>query len=171
MPRLFHTAWHGLPGAGKAGQRGRCPPTRGKLATRADPTRAVSGRMPGWTRSRPRSSRPACGRVYETRRIVRSTDVAPSGRLRLDSVALYLQSAAEDDLADAGLAEPVVWLMRRCQLSISSLPAAGERLAIRTFCSGTGPRWAERTTTLCGADGEWSRRGPCGRSWARQTAG
>jgi acyl-ACP thioesterase len=97
---------------------------------------------------------PPSGRVYETRRIVRSTDVAPSGRLRLDSVARYLQSAAEDDLADAGLAEPVVWLMRRCELSISSLPAAGERLTIRTFCSGTGPRWAERTTTLSGGDGE-----------------
>jgi acyl-ACP thioesterase len=97
---------------------------------------------------------PTSGRVFETRRIVRSTDVAPSGRLRLDSVARYLQSAAEDDLADAGLAEPVVWLMRRCELSISSLPGAGERLAIRTFCSATGPRWAERTTTLCGGDGE-----------------
>jgi acyl-ACP thioesterase len=97
---------------------------------------------------------PAGGRVYETRRIVRSTDVAPSGRLRLDSIARYLQSAAEDDLADAGLAEPVAWLLRRCELSISSLPGAGVRLTIRTFCSGTGPRWAERTTTLSGGDGE-----------------
>lgn len=97
---------------------------------------------------------PASGRVYETRRIVRSTDVAPSGRLRLDSLARYLQSAAEDDLADAGLTEPVVWLLRRCELSISSLPTAGEKLTIRTFCSGTGPRWAERTTTLSTGDGE-----------------
>ncbi len=97
---------------------------------------------------------PASGRVYETRRIVRSTDVAPSGRLRLDSLARYLQSAAEDDLADAGLTEPVVWLLRRCELSIFSLPAAGDRLTIRTFCSGTGPRWAERTTTLSDGDGE-----------------
>jgi acyl-ACP thioesterase len=97
---------------------------------------------------------PPSGRVYETRRIVRSTDVARSGRLRLDSVARYLQSAAEDDLADTGLAEPVVWLLRRCELAISSLPRAGEQLTIRTFCSGTGPRWAERTTTLSGGDGD-----------------
>jgi acyl-ACP thioesterase len=97
---------------------------------------------------------PANGRVFETRRIVRSTDVAPSGRLRLDTVARYLQSAAEDDLADSGLAEPVVWLMRRCELAISSLPRAGEGLQIHTFCSGTGPRWAERTTTLSSGDGE-----------------
>lgn len=97
---------------------------------------------------------PASGRVFATRRIVRSTDVAPSGRLRLDSLARYLQSAAEDDLADSGLAEPVVWLVRRCELTIVSLPRAGERLSIRTYCSGTGPRWAERTTTLSSGAGD-----------------
>jgi acyl-ACP thioesterase len=97
---------------------------------------------------------PAGGRVYATRRIVRSTDVTPSGRLRLDALARYLQTAAEDDVADAGLAEPVVWLVRRCRLAISALPFMGERLSVRTFCSGTGPRWAERTTTLSGAQGQ-----------------
>jgi len=98
--------------------------------------------------------RPASGRVYTTRRLVRSTDVVPSGRLRLDALARYLQLAAEDDLADSGLSEPVIWLVRRCELRIRQLPAMGERLAIETFCSGTGPRWAERTTTLSGPDGE-----------------
>jgi acyl-ACP thioesterase len=96
---------------------------------------------------------PTSGRVYAARRIVRSTDVASSGRLRLDALARYLQTAAEDDLADSGLAEPVVWLVRRCELRIAAFPAMGERLTVKTFCSGTGPRWAERTTTLSGADG------------------
>jgi acyl-ACP thioesterase len=96
---------------------------------------------------------PAAGRVYATRRIVRSTDVVPSGRLRLDALARYLQTAAEDDLADSGLSEPVIWLVRRCELRIRALPAMGDRLSITTFCSGTGPRWAERTTTLSGPDG------------------
>lgn len=96
---------------------------------------------------------PASGRIYAARRIVRSTDVVPSGRLRLDALARYLQTAAEDDLADSGLAEPVVWLVRRCELRIRALPAMGERLTVATFCSGTGPRWAERTTTLSGPDG------------------
>ena len=96
---------------------------------------------------------PAAGREFTTRRIVRSTDVTPAGRLRLDSLARYLQWAAEDDVADSGPAEPVVWLVRRCELRIAELPAMGERLSVRTFCSGTGPRWAERTTTLTGADG------------------
>jgi acyl-ACP thioesterase len=96
---------------------------------------------------------PDPGRVYATRRIVRSTDVTPSGRLRLDALARYLQIAAEDDLADSGLAEPVAWLVRRCELAIRALPVMGTRLTVRTFCSGTGPRWAERTTTLAGPDG------------------
>ena len=64
---------------------------------------------------------PASGRVYAARRIVRSTDVVPSGRLRLDALARYLQTAAEDDVADAGLAEPMVWLVRRCELRIAAL--------------------------------------------------
>ncbi|HEY2313291.1 MAG TPA: acyl-ACP thioesterase domain-containing protein [Streptosporangiaceae bacterium] len=97
---------------------------------------------------------PVAGRVYATRRIVRSTDVVPSGRLRLDAVARYLQTAAEDDVADSGLVEPVVWLVRRCELRIAALPAMGERVSVRTFCSGTGPRWAERTTTLASPDGQ-----------------
>jgi acyl-ACP thioesterase len=96
---------------------------------------------------------PPAGRIYATRRIVRSTDVVPSGRLRLDALARYLQTAAEDDVADAGLAEPVVWLVRRCELRITELPGMGERISVRTFCSGTGPRWAERTTTVARADG------------------
>ena len=53
--------------------------------------------------------------------------MVPSGRLRLDALARYLQTAAEDDVADAGLVEPVVWLVRRCELRIRALPAMGER--------------------------------------------
>jgi acyl-ACP thioesterase len=96
---------------------------------------------------------PAAGRVYTSRRIVRSTDVTPSGRLRLDALARYLQTIAEDDVAESGLAEPVVWLVRRCELRIATLPGMGDRFALRTFCSGVGPRWAERTTTLVTPDG------------------
>jgi acyl-ACP thioesterase len=97
---------------------------------------------------------PPSGRLYAGRRIVRSTDVTPSGRLRLDALARYLQTVAEDDLADSGLLGPAVWLVRRCSLLIRGLPAMGDRVTLRTFCSGTGPRWAERTTTLAGEAGD-----------------
>ena len=97
---------------------------------------------------------PADGRVYAARKIVRSTDVTPDGRLRLEALARYLQVAAEDDLADSGLLGPAVWLVRRCSIAVRGFPPMGERITLRTFCSGTGPRWAERTTTVAGPAGD-----------------
>ena len=85
---------------------------------------------------------------------IRRTDVTPGGRLRLDALARYLQDVAEDDVADSGLSEPYDWLVRRCALAIRGWPRRGQRLWLATFCSATGPRWAERTTTVTagGAD-------------------
>jgi acyl-ACP thioesterase len=97
---------------------------------------------------------PARGRTYAAKRLVRSTDVTQAGRLRLDSLARYLQAVAEDDLADSGLLAPAVWLVRRCEVIVRGFPQMGERITLRTFCSGTGPRWAERTTTVAGAAGD-----------------
>ena len=94
---------------------------------------------------------PAFGRVFTALRAVRSTDVTPGGRLRLDALARYLQDAAEDDLADAGWQEPHDWLVRRVTVSVRGYPVLGEPLRLSTFCSATGPRWAERTTTVTGS--------------------
>jgi acyl-ACP thioesterase len=104
-------------------------------------------------RMRPFRSRPAAGRVYSGRRPVRGTEVTPAGRVRLDALARYLQDLAEDDLADAGWAEPGVWLTRKTSFSVARFPARGETIGLETFCSGIGPSWAERTTTLRGPDG------------------
>ncbi|HUL25351.1 MAG TPA: hypothetical protein VLW44_06235 [Streptosporangiaceae bacterium] len=68
---------------------------------------------------------PAHGRVFTTARVVRGTDVTPSGRLRLDALARYLQDAAEDDLADAGWDQPYGWLLRRCEVAIRGHPGSG----------------------------------------------
>jgi hypothetical protein len=97
---------------------------------------------------------PAHGRLFTTGQVVRGTEVTPSGRLRLDALARYLQDAAEDDLADAGWDEPYGWLLRRCEVAVRGYPRRGQRVRVRTFCSGTGPRWAERTTTLSGPPGD-----------------
>lgn len=97
---------------------------------------------------------PVRGRVFTVTRAVRSTDVTPAGRLRFDAVARYLQEAAEDDLADTGWAEPYDWLARRCEVIVRRYPGRGEQVGLRTFCSATGPRWAERTTTLSGQLGD-----------------
>jgi acyl-ACP thioesterase len=92
--------------------------------------------------------------MFTTTQVVRGSDVAPSGRLRFDALARYLQDAAEDDLADAGWDEPYGWLLRRCEVAIRGYPSRGQHVGMRTFCSATGPRWAERTTTLSGPAGD-----------------
>src|ERR1039457_3030989 len=117
--------------------------------------------MPGMESSIPEAAAapaftpdPAQGRVFTVSRAVRSTDVTPAGRLRLDALARYLQDAAEDDLADAGAAESYGWLLRRVALAIRGYPGYGELVRLRTYCSAIGPRWAERTTTLTGPGGD-----------------
>jgi acyl-ACP thioesterase len=97
---------------------------------------------------------PAAGRVFTAGYPVRRSDVTPGRRLRLDALARLLQDVAEDDVADSGLAEPYDWLVRRCALTIRGWPRMGQSLRLTTFCSATGPRWAERTTTVAagGAD-------------------
>jgi acyl-ACP thioesterase len=97
---------------------------------------------------------PSHGRVFTASRVVRTTDVTPAGRLRFDALARYLQEAAEDDLADAGWDEPYGWLVRRVAVAVRGYPARGEQVRLSTFCSATGARWAERTTTLTGPGGD-----------------
>jgi acyl-ACP thioesterase len=96
---------------------------------------------------------PARGRVFTTTRVVRATDVTPDGRLRLDAFARYLQEAAEDDVAGTGWQAPYDWVLRRCAVSAGAYPRLGDEVRLRTFCTGVGPRWAERTTTLAGPGG------------------
>ncbi len=69
--------------------------------------------------------RPAQGRVFTAARAVRSTEVAPDGRLRFDTLARYLQEVAEDDVTDSGWQQPYVWLMRRVTVRIARLPGPG----------------------------------------------
>jgi acyl-ACP thioesterase len=123
----------------------------GQFGQARDP---LVGENAGMTSTQAFRPDPARGRIYTARRIVRSTDVTPDGRLRLDSLARYLQTAAEDDLAGSGLLGPVVWLVRRCAVAIRAFPQMGDRITLRTYCSGTGPRWAERTTTVAGQAGD-----------------
>jgi acyl-ACP thioesterase len=97
---------------------------------------------------------PARGRVFSGSRVIAGTDVTPGGRLRLDALVRFLQQIAEEDVLSAGLALPYDWLVRKYTIVIGGCPARGERVEFRTFCSGTGPRWAERATTLTSTDGD-----------------
>jgi acyl-ACP thioesterase len=98
---------------------------------------------------RPRSH----GRAFTQPRDPGFADCAPSGRVRLDALARWLQDVAYADVADAGLAQAAVWVVRRTRLRVNRFPRFGERFHLTTFCSGMGRMWAERRTDFV-ADGE-----------------
>lgn len=97
--------------------------------------------------------RPAAGRVFEGEQRVRLGDVRPSARLRLDAAARYLQDLSADDTADADLPDPSAWVVRRTTMEVRAFPRYLERLALATWCSGTGSHFAERRVEVVGERG------------------
>jgi len=97
-------------------------------------------------------SPPEAGRVFEQPARTGFADCAPSGRIRLDGVARWLQDVAFADVEDAGLAEVAVWVVRRTRIHVTRFPRFGERYEVSTFCSGMGRMWAERRTSVRRAD-------------------
>lgn len=88
------------------------------------------------------------GRVYSQNRRPGLGDCAPSGRMRLDALACWLQDIAYADVEDAGVADAAVWVVRRARIRVRRFPRFGERFTLRTFATGLGRMWAERGTTL-----------------------
>ncbi len=80
-------------------------------------------------------------------RRVRLGDVDPSGRAWLDAVAGFVQDAAADHSDHNGYAG-TTWVVRRLVMHCTRLPRHRDVMTVATWCSGVGPRWAERTTTL-----------------------
>jgi len=71
-----------------------------------------------------------------------------------DAIARFLQDAGNDDTDDAGLSEfGLAWVARRATIEIPAAPKPRELLEISTWCSGTGRRWAERSTRFRGDHG------------------
>jgi acyl-ACP thioesterase len=87
---------------------------------------------------------PEVGRIF--RRTLRPglADAAPSGRIRLDGLARWVQDTAYADVEDAGVANESVWVVRRMRIRVERFPRFGEDVQALTFCSGFGRLWAER---------------------------
>ena len=96
---------------------------------------------------------PADGRVYTHDVVAGLADAAPSGRVRLDAIARWLQDAALADVVDSGLDGGGVWVLRRLHLCVEHFPRFGDSLCVETFCSGTGALVAERRSTVRPAGG------------------
>jgi acyl-ACP thioesterase len=88
------------------------------------------------------------GRRFETTSRVRLADADPTGRLRLDALARFLQDIGNDDTADAGHDSATPWVTRRTTVEVDAWPHIAERLDITTWCGGIGSHFAERRTTL-----------------------
>jgi len=93
------------------------------------------------------------GRTFSEHRRPGFAQCAPSGRMRLDAIAGWLQDVAYDDVDAAGVAQAAVWVVRRTRIRARRFPRFGERFTLTTFCSGLGRMWAERRTDIV-AEGE-----------------
>jgi acyl-ACP thioesterase len=96
---------------------------------------------------------PTEGRVFTDRARAGLGDVAPSGRVRLDTIARWLQDAAFADLLDSDVPDDGVWIVRRLRLRVERFPRMHEHVAVATWCSGAGGLVAERRTTVRGDEG------------------
>ena len=97
---------------------------------------------------------PAQGRVFRRGRRVRLADADPTGRLRLDSCARYLQDIGNDDTADSGIDDDAVtWVVRRAVVDVHRPPRWREWVEMATWCGGMGARWAERRMSIVGDGG------------------
>jgi acyl-ACP thioesterase len=79
-------------------------------------------------------------------------DCAPSGRMRLDAIARWMQDIAYADVDDAGVAGHAFWILRRARIRVNRFPAINEPQLVRTFCSGVGRLVAERRTIISSVD-------------------
>lgn len=87
-------------------------------------------------------------RVVTVERHVGLADVGPDARLRLDGLARIVQDVSDEDAATALVDGMGVWILRRMSMHIDRTPRFRADLTATTWCSGVGPRWAERTSQL-----------------------
>jgi acyl-ACP thioesterase len=91
---------------------------------------------------------PTRGRVVRVDRHVGLGDVRADGRLRLDALARFLQDAADHDAHTAPASGAGVWVLRRLAVRLHHTPRFRADVSLHTWCSGVGPRWAERRTDV-----------------------
>jgi acyl-ACP thioesterase len=87
-------------------------------------------------------------RVTSIGRHVGLADVGPDARARLDALARIVQDVSDFDAASAPVDAMGLWILRRLAIDIASTPRFRAEVTARTWCSGVGARWAERTTQL-----------------------
>ena len=63
-------------------------------------------------------AQPESGRVFEHELLPGVADATPSGRVRLDGIARWLQDVAYADSVDAGVEGVGLWILRRVRIAL-----------------------------------------------------
>ena len=111
---------------------------------------------------------PTTGRIFRSTRRIRLSDRAEDGRLRLDSVARYLQDIAMDDVDETDWGAPEhLWVMRHVRIDVVTASIEDDHVELSTWCSGTASVAAGRRMSLEGdgggrieLDSVWVHLGP-----------
>jgi acyl-ACP thioesterase len=91
---------------------------------------------------------PESGRTFSARRRVRLSDMDSRGRVRLDTIARYLQDVAIDDVQETGWGIPDhLWFIRSIRLAVLEPFLADREVELITWCNGiatiaAGRRWS-----------------------------
>ena len=101
----------------------------------------------------PLVARPDDVRCFSHERRAGVAEVSPSARVRLDTIARWVQDVAWADVEDAGLRELTIWLVRRTRMRVRRFPRLDERCRLTTYVTGVGRMWAERRTDITSVQG------------------
>lgn len=111
---------------------------------------------------------PASGRTFSSRRRIRLSDMDARGRLRLDSIARFLQDVAIEDVEDTGWGLPDhLWFIRSIRIDVITPFLEDREVGLVTWCSGVAPIAAGRRWSVTGdrggvveVDSVWIHLGP-----------
>ena len=82
---------------------------------------------------------PGQGRTFTAEYQVRLGDSAPSGRVRFDGIARYLQDVAEDDANDVGWPKSIGWLLSLIHILVVVVVVGAEIGLTEGVVTVTGP--------------------------------
>ncbi|SDE05390.1 acyl-[acyl-carrier-protein] thioesterase [Rhodococcus tukisamuensis] len=92
---------------------------------------------------RPLAPAPPDGLGFTASWPVRTGDVDPGHRLRLDGVSRYLQDVGSDNLDASELADSdPVWIVRRTVIDVVRPVSWPDRVHLRRWCAGLSTRWS-----------------------------
>ena len=102
----------------------------------------------------PLVAQPTSARTFSESRRIRLSEMDAEGRLRLDSIARYLQDVAVDDVDETGWGAPEhLWVLRSIRMEVLTPSLDDRQVELTTWCSGSATVAAGRRMSLVGDQG------------------